>query len=284
MRRRTCLCLLFGFALATLSVGAVPGRAEAPARVVSMNLCTDQLAMMLAGPEQLLSVSYIAADPRTSAMAEEAADYVINYGLAEEIYLMQPDLVIAGAFSTHATVDMLRRLNIPVVVFDPAYSMADVRDRMIQMGDVLHQGQKALAMLAEFDARLAGLVAEVEHTPRAVLYYANGYTSGDNTLAGQILLAAGFANAAEATGFAAGRKLPLEVLAVTDPEVLITARPYPGASRSEEVLDHPVVQALRQGRGTATLTDHDWVCGTPHVLRAIENLSKARQRMTEVAQ
>ena len=268
-----------------LSAGlcAGPVLADTPQRVVSMNLCTDQLAMMLAAPGQLHSVSHIALDERVSAMTDKAASYEINRGLAEEIYLMQPDLVIAGAFSDRATVDMLRRLDIPVAVFDPASSLADVRDRISRMGEVLHRQTAADTMLAEFDARLEALTAEVRRNPRAVLYYANGYTSGDNSLAGQILLAAGFSNAANETGYAAGRKLPLEVLAVTDPEIVITASPYPGASRSEEVLDHPVVQSLRQTSAGATLIDHDWVCGTPYVLRAVENLSAARQRLEEEA-
>ena len=266
-----------------LMAGALCGapataREGPPQRVVSINLCTDQLAMLLAAPGQLLSVSYLAVDARASAMADEATGYVINHGLAEEIYLMQPDLVIAGAYSTRATVDMLQRLNIPVAVFDVANSLGDIRDRIAQMGTVLHREEAATTMLADFDTRMAMLTAEVQRSPRAVLYYANGYTSGDKTLAGQILLAAGFANAAEETGFAAGRKLPLEVLAVTDPDVVVTAQPYPGASRSEEVLDHPVVRALRENRATATMTDHDWVCGTPYVLRAIDNLSTARQQ------
>ena len=42
----------------------------APRRVVSINLCTDQLAMMLAAPGQLVSVSQLAGDPHSSAMAE----------------------------------------------------------------------------------------------------------------------------------------------------------------------------------------------------------------------
>ncbi|MEM6587075.1 MAG: ABC transporter substrate-binding protein [Pseudomonadota bacterium] len=245
-----------------------------------MNLCTDQLAMMLAGPGQLHSVSYIAADPRASAMVEEAKGYAINHGLAEEIYLMQPDLVIAGAFSTRATVAMLRRLDIPVVVFDPAYSLSDVRARIMQMGEVLHRQPQADAMVAEFDARLARLQAEVEARPRAVLYYANGYTSGPQTLAGQILTMAGFGNAAEERGFETGTKMPLEVLAVTNPDVVITSQPYPGASRSEDILAHPVVRSLRAARGGASITDHDWVCGTPFVLRAIERLASQRAVMT----
>lgn len=272
------------FALALLFVGARPVMADIPQRVVSMNLCTDQLAMLLAGPDQLRSVTYIATDPRASAMAEEAKQYHINRGLAEEIFLLEPDLVIAGAFSTKATVAMLKRLDIPVVVFDPAYSLADVRDRIAQMGDVLHRTQAAQDAIDDFDARLRALSHEVNHNPRAVLYYANGYTSGDKTLAGEILTAAGFENAAVEAGYGAGGKLPLEVLALTNPDSVITGRPYPGASRSEAILDHPVVRFLREGRENGTLTDHDWICGTPYVLRAIETLSKVRMDLVGEAE
>lgn len=267
-------------ALLSLLSSAAFAEGAPPTRVVSMNLCTDQLAMMLAGPGQLHSVSYIAADPRASAMADEAEKYVINHGLAEEIYLMQPDLVIAGAFSTRATVAMLRLLDIPVVVFEPAYSLADVQARLAQMGDVLHQQDDAQDMIAAFDQRLSNLRAEASERPRAVLYYANGYTSGDQTLAGQILKTAGFENAATEAGFAAGARLPLEVLAMTNPDIVITSQPYPGASRSEDVLAHPVVNALRQMRDSASVTDQDWVCGTPYVLRAIEELSDVRKELT----
>ena len=138
--------------LAALCLG-VPAAAQAqdaaPRRVVSINLCTDQLAMMLAAPGQLHSVSMLATDPRSSAMVEEAQAYDINHALAEEVWLMQPDLVIAGSFSRRATVDMLRRLGVPVVVMDPAYSLAQVSDRLREMGARIE------AMLDEERASLA---------------------------------------------------------------------------------------------------------------------------------
>lgn len=268
-------------ALAGAVLWAAPSAAEAPSRVVSMNLCTDQLAMMVAAPGQLHSVTYLAVDPRSSAMVDEAQAYEINRGLAEEIYLMQPDLVIAGSFTTRATVDMLRRLHIPVVVFDPAYGLDEVRDRLFQMGEVLGRQAYAEALIADYDERLAALQQEVAERPNAALYYANGYTSGDKTLAGQILVAAGFENAAVEAGFSSGGILPLEVLVMLSPNALITSRPYPGASRSEEILDHPVVRALREDRASGSFTDRDWVCGTPFVLRAIEELGALRRDMTE---
>ena len=55
-------------AAAALLVAALPAVA-APRRVVSMNLCTDQVAMLLAAPGQLISVSDLAQDPRMSPMA-----------------------------------------------------------------------------------------------------------------------------------------------------------------------------------------------------------------------
>ena len=266
------ILLLVGLILGPTNVAA-----DAPQRVVSMNLCTDQLAMMLAVEDQLLSVSYLAADPRSSAMAEAATSYEINHGLAEEIYLMQPDLVIAGSFTTRATVDMLRRLGVPVEIFEPAYGLDEVRERILQMGEVLGRTNEAEAMVLDYDRRLEALQSEVETRPTAALYYANGYTSGDRTLAGQILIAAGFENASVSAGFSSGGILPLEVLALLDPDALITSRPYPGASRSEEILDHPVVRQMREGRANGSFTDRDWVCGTPFVLRAIEALGTVRE-------
>ena len=53
------LCL--GLALVAGPLGAQTLPDGAPARVVSMNLCTDQVAMMLAAPGQLVSISHVSA-------------------------------------------------------------------------------------------------------------------------------------------------------------------------------------------------------------------------------
>ena len=262
-----------------VATGPAMGLAEAPKRVVSVNLCTDQLAMLVAGPAQLYSVSELAFDPRGSAMAEQAKTYVPNGGFAEEIYLMQPDLVIAGSFSTPATTAMLRRLGVPVVVFDYASSLSDIRDRLVQMGDVLGQTERAQMIVADFDVQLAAFQAEATTNPRAALYQANGYTSGDSTLAGQILIAAGFENIATEAGFPYGGFLPLEVLAMSQPDAIITSNPDAARSRAEEILSHPVVEALRETTGTGWFSDRDWVCGTPFVLNAIAETAKLRREL-----
>lgn len=260
---------------------AAPSFAQMPARVVSMNLCTDQLAMMLAAEGQLVSVSRIALDPHVSAMAAEAADYPINAGRAEEVHVMRPDVVLAGKYSSRETVALLRRLGIDVVQFEIVQSLDDVAAMIRQMGVALGREARASELAAAFEADLAAVRAElagkpVQDMPRAALYYANGYTSGDSSLAGEILAAAGLRNAPAEAGYAWG-KLPLEMLAMIAPDVMITARRYRGGSRAEAIMDHPVIGSLRGTRTAAALTDHDWVCGTPFVLRAVGDMVAARR-------
>lgn len=253
--------------------------ADGPQRVLSMNLCTDQLAMLLAGPGQLISVSHLAGDPLSSAMADRAADYPVNHGLAEEIYLLRPDLVLAGAYTGAGTVAMLRRLGMPVQVFQADNDLDDLRANILRMGDVLGRPAQAAKAVAQFDADLAALQTTGENPrPRAVTYAANGYSSGAGTLSGAIIAAAGFDNIGQELGLGMGGNVPLEVLMLTDPDLVVTGHPYAGASRAEEVLDHPGLRAILS-RSPRVVSDGDWVCGTPHVLRAIAELAAARRAM-----
>lgn len=255
----------------------VPGiaRAEAaPGRVVSMNLCTDQLAMLLAAPGQLISVSELASDPRSSVMVDQARGYAMNHAQAEEIYLMKPDLVLAGTFTSTATVSMLRRLGIPVATFPPAYGLADVRLGMLEMGRALRRDAQAAEMVATFDAGLAALQTGAPARLTAVTYAANGYTPGSHSLSGEIIRAAGFRHLADDLGLQGGGVLPLELLVLAQPDLVITGEPYPGGSRAEEILHHPALAALRADQ--TAVEDRDWVCGLPSLIPAIGALAATR--------
>ena len=278
------LSRLISLGLALAFAGAVTHADPAPRRVVSINLCTDQLAMLLAAPGQLVSVSDLAADPHSSAMADTARGYPVNQGRAEEVYLLAPDLVVAGAYTDPATVQMLRRVGLRVEQFDTAKSLTDTRDRIAQMARVLGREEEGAALIAKFDADLAVLETKAGTRPRAALYHPNGYTLGGGTLADDILRAAGFRNLAAELGHRGGGTLPLEQLVMAAPDLLISAAPLPGASRSEAVLGHPALDALRKGRAGLRITSPDWICGTPHVLNAVERLTEARRAMPEGGQ
>lgn len=262
---------LWAAALALLSALALPA-AAAPARVVSINLCTDQLAMMLAAPGQLVSVTRLARDPAASVMAEAARAYPANRGQAEEVYLLHPDLVLAGRYTAQPTVAMLRRLGIPVAVFEPADSFADMQADIARMGALLGRKPEAAAMAGAFAARLARIRAASLPGPRplAATWSAQGYMSGHQSLAGEILTTAGFDSLAARMGRAQGSTLPLEALVLADPDLVVTGRIGPGSSRAEAPLTHPALGALTGRR--AAVEDRDWICGLPSVLDATERL------------
>ena len=118
--------------LLVVFVGMRPGISVAHSyskRVVSINLCTDQLAMLMADRDQLLSVSRLAYVPNTSLMVDTAQKFIMNHGNAEEIIRLRPDLVLAGIYTPTNTINLLKRFGIPVAQFAPDRGFDDIRGK-----------------------------------------------------------------------------------------------------------------------------------------------------------
>ncbi|MEW9617877.1 ABC transporter substrate-binding protein [Shinella sp. S4-D37] len=260
-------------------------RADAlPGRVVSMNVCTDQLAMLVARPGQLVSVSYLARDAGTSAMAEEARAYAVNHGLAEEIFLMKPDLVLAGTYSTRTTVSLLRRLGFRVEEFPPEASLDEVRANLARMGDLLGNPERAKALVAGMDAQIEALAVSETPRLRTALYFANGYTAGSGTLVSEVVKRAGLDNIAETLGMAGTARLPLELLVLSNPELMAGGRSEAeGPALAEQNFAHPAYRALVSAIAEAPLENRLTVCGGPFTLEAARMLQDAARRTKETA-
>lgn len=270
------------FALA-LAGGAMA--AEAPRRVVSINVCTDQLAMLVAGEGQLHSVSYLARDPATSVLAGQAMRYAINHGLAEEIFLMHPDLVIAGTYTTRATVGLLRRLGIRVEEFAPESSIDDIRANLKRMGEILGRPQRAAELIGELDRGLAALDAEKPPRRTVALYYANSYTSGAGTLVDSIVKAAGLANIADELGLASTVELPLELLVLAAPDLVVgDEERYATPALAQENFEHPAYKALRARARHVAVPSQYTICGAPFTLEAARILQDAARKQTGTEQ
>lgn len=253
-----------------------PGRA--PERVVSINLCTDQLAMLLAAPGQLVSVSHLATEMQSSSMVEEAQAYPMNRGQVEQVFLMRPDMVLAGTYTQVSTVEMLRGLGVEVVQVPPATSLAEAVEQIRVVGRALGQEAKANAMADEFAKALDA--ARFQGDKRtAAFYYPNGYTTGAGTLANEVLELTGFTNIGADAGVTGGGILPLERLVMAGPDLIVSSERYPGASRAEDILVHPALKAVEARAGIELQSDADWVCGTPHLLRAIAKMQAARAEL-----
>ena len=242
----------------------------APQKIVSLNLCTDQLLMLLADPNQIVSLSKIVDDQNVSFLAKRSAEFKKNRGDAEEIFVNNPDLVVAGVYTEKATVQILQSLGVRVEIFPIEQNFDDIVKNIRKMGLLIGHSDRAKRMIDDFNFRLEELRSGISERPRAAIYSANGYTTGTDTLSGQILKTAGFRNITEEVGMSFGGTLPLETLVMLKPDLVITGEAYPGHSRSEEILKHPALRPFR----SIIQTDAKWICGTPAVLDAVAELQR----------
>ncbi|MEL4069456.1 ABC transporter substrate-binding protein [Ochrobactrum sp. GPK 3] len=275
MTRATTLGRNWLLALAaTVSVALSSAEAAPSQRVVSINVCTDQLAMLLSAPGQLQSVSHLSRDPQLSVLAGQAAQLPVNHAQAEEIFFMKPDLVLAGTFSSQVTVDLLRRLGLRVEQFAPARSFDDIETHLKRMGVLLGREEQAEAQVASMRARLAA-IEKPQHRKTVALYFANSYTSGRGTLIDEAVKLAGLDNIADRAGVNGPAALPLEMLVMEKPDMLILSANERAPALAFQNFQHPALRAIEREAKAMTLPDNLTVCGGPFSVEAVAKLGEA---------
>jgi iron complex transport system substrate-binding protein len=274
---RVFAALLLGAALL-----AAPLRAETPAkpqRIVSLNVCVDQLLLLLVDHRRIVALTQFAVDRDWSNMPKEARGFRTTHGRAEEVMPLMPDLVIGGEYSAPDTITLLRRVGQRVEVMRLANSIEGVRAGMRWMGKTVGEEEKAEAMVAALDRRLAAVAANVPPGPRPILafYNTSGYTAEPGTLADDVIRAAGFANLAAKFGLRIGGRLNLEQLATEHIDALIAIdTAETSASRAVETVQHPALARLAAMKPFAAIPGRLWTCETPFVAEAAERLARLR--------
>src|SRR5690606_13998369 len=118
----------------------------------------------------------------SSALHDMAHKYVRNHGLAEEVFLMNPDLILASTYSSSTTISLLRRLGFRVEQFAPETSFDDVRENILRMGELLGSSDSANRLVNDLNEGLAQLQTNSTADLVAATYSSNSYTSGKRSL------------------------------------------------------------------------------------------------------
>jgi iron complex transport system substrate-binding protein len=242
-------------------------------RIVSLNLCTDELLLRLADPARVASVTWLSRNPAGSNVSDLAERVPINYGLAEQIIASDPDLVLAGTFTTRIAVGMLKRTAIPIVEFPVPRSFDEVREQIRDVARLVQAEDKGKHLIAEIDRRVAAIAAKPRAVrPTAVVLNPNGATVGQGTLADQVMTAAGLDNIAARLRSGNDGQIPLEIVALHEVDVLIVNAARDGPpSKATEVLSHPILSKLSRTR-IVVMPGRLWSCGGPGVAEAVERL------------
>src|SRR5262245_57897478 len=177
---------LFGFVAGLAAMALPPAAAEpgAPQRVVSFNLCADQLLVPLADPAQIAGLSPYATDPARSVVAEQARAFRRVELQAESIVPLDPVLILAGTVARSATRRMLDTLGYRVANIDLISDLDGARRQVREVAGLLGQPQRGEALLADIDAAQRRLAAVPHPQARTgLLIEHGGYTAGPSSLA-----------------------------------------------------------------------------------------------------
>jgi iron complex transport system substrate-binding protein len=253
-----------------------------PQRIVSMNLCTDELLMRIVDPSRIASISYLSLQPLNAplGLGEIASKLKVNHGLAEEVLMSKPDLIVAGSFSTMAATALLRKLGQNVVTFDPEADFDDMRANIRKMGEAVGEPQRAEQVIADFDTRLAELQAELPPGEKPVFadIGVNNFMAGRDTLFAHVVNAGGWQTLGESLGYSGFTNIPLEQLLQTQPALVSTATPWSNPpSMATQNLRHPALRALVARTPQIAIPERYTTCGAPSALGAVELLVEARK-------
>lgn len=285
MTRVWVLAILASMAVLLLPAAVPPSgsaAAERPARVASLNLCTDQLLVRLLDAERIASVSFLAADPTYSAVAEAAAALPLNHGRAEEILRQEPDLVLAAPYGARATVALLRRLGVSVLEVPLPASLDDARANIRTVAEALGEPERGEALVAELTSSVEenrDHAVDPRSRPSAIVYEANGITLGRGGLSDDVLNAAGLRNVAAEMGIFGPAPLSMERVMMARPDVLVLQDDGRGApAQATAMLRHPAMAWLRENTESVIVPRALWSCGGPEVSTALDVLVEARRR------
>ena len=271
--------LAIAFLAAAVAAGPALATPERP-RVVSINLCTDQLLLALADPEQVLGLSPFSRDPSRSWVRDAAARYPVLSGTAEEVLVLKPDLVLAGRFTRRATRELLKAHGLKVVEFEAATSIPQVIAQVRRAGALLGQPGRADEKVAEIEAAAARARAAALVRPITVLpLQRRGWVSGRETLMTSFLDTVGLRNAGALLG-AQGGLVSLEQIVTLKADMLLVSRSETAAEdQGSALLHHPALKERYPPDRRLVLPEQMTVCGGPEIAAALDRLAVEIGRM-----
>jgi len=249
--------------------------AQRPRRIVSLNLCADQLLVALADRDQIAALNRFVRDPDMSAVAARAGGYPVSRGSLEDVLALDPDLVVAAPYWRGMATTGLRGREIRTLELPSAESYAAIVAQVRQVAAAVGHPERGEAMVRRMDAILAAL-PRPGHAGVAAYYQRRGFLTGKGTLVDELMARAGLTNLATKLGKPALGRLSVEEMVAAHPDYLIVDS---GSARIDdlgtEMLNHPALADIPR----ISLPDSWTVCGGPTYALAAQSLTRQLARL-----
>ena len=261
---------------------AGPSFAAGP-RVVSMNICTDQLVLAIADPAQIMGLSRFSRDTRQLWVGDQAQRYPVLSGGAEDILVLKPDIVVASEFDKRSTRELLKANGLHLVEFPVPRTLDEVRVQIREMGDIAGHPDRAAAEIIRLDAALAqARQAAAERHYRVLPVSRRGWVPGRDSFVGAILAEAGLASAAGDLGVGFGGFASLETIVSVKPDFLLVSE---AGDRAEDdgraFLLHPALERFYPQAKRIVIPERMTECGGVMLADALYRLAAELKRVAQ---
>jgi iron complex transport system substrate-binding protein len=235
-------------------------------RVASINLCTDEYLLLLAQPQEIASISYLAQDPLESVLWRRAKPHHANFGSVEQVLTTRPNIILTMGGGGRATGMIAGRMNIRAVELRAPMSMEDVAVNLRSVGAALGAPHRAEPWLRRLRLLRASQPTRAQD---AILLSGSGQSLSTGAPGVAWLRMAGLRQRA-----LPGGKATLETLLIRPPAVLLQSN-YRRAqvSAAANWLRHPVIRNMRSQR--LSTDGRAWTCMGPLMIPEIERLRAA---------
>ena len=246
------------------------GASVASLKVASLNLCTDELLLALAAPEQIVSVTHLAHQPKETVLWRRARRYPQNDGSLLSVVGVKPDLVVTMGGGARDRARIARRLGIRVLDLPFPQRLADVERQVATVAHVLGRRPAAAQWLAQVNALKRTQPSQKLDT----IWLGGGGRSVQATgLAADWMRLAGFRQRR-----LNGDRVSLEQLLVRPPQILLRSDYRSGEySGSQRWLMHPLAQGTGRSRTIGT-DGRAWTCMGPGMTDEIIRLRRLMRR------
>lgn len=259
------------WALALASTLPLLAAAAPLPRLMSTNICADVLALSLADPAQIVSLSRHSQDAQRFSMAAQARRFAANEATAEDVLYLQPDLVLASRrWNARHQQALFKRHGVRIVTVPFPTDWEGIDRSTLQMGLAMGREAAAQQLLADTQGRRAWLQARPR--PFNALYLRpNGGSAGVGTHVDAVLAAAGLRNHATALGLKGWGRVDLERILHNPPDVFVTPSMVNDLAYARSGLSrHPQMKALLERVPVVALQQNDWGCSNWQLIEAAE--------------
>ncbi len=268
----------FAASIALAACAGAPASAAALPRIVSMNVCTDQVLLTLADPEQILGLSRFSRDAWVTG---DVRRYPTLSGGAEDVLVLRPDVVVASLFDKRATRELLKANGLRLAELAVPRNLMEVKDQIRELGDIAGHPDRAAREIAKLDAALARARQAVAAKHYRVLPLSRrGWVAGRDSFVGSLLAETGLFNTAVDLGFAFGGFASLEAIVSLKPDLLLVSQAGNFArDDGQAFLLHPALERFYPVEKRIVIPERLTECGGVMLAEALDVLVKELKRV-----